>query len=457
MFTPSLFPSPADLWFLPLGGTGEIGMNMNLYGHADQWLMVDCGVTFHEPLKPEFAAVEHDVVCADPQFITRQREQLAGLIITHAHEDHIGAVEDLWPRLRCPIYTTRFTAAVLRRKLSYTDFADRVEIIEVETGQTHTIGPFKVTWLELTHSIPEPHALLIETAAASVLHTGDWKIDPHPVLGRPFNPKPLQQLADLSIDALVGDSTNALKAGHSVSEQAVYEGLYEAVKAAPKRVVVGCFSSNIARLITLAKVAEATGRHLALFGRSLQNMVNAARSVGLWPEAIQLTRPEHIGYLPANEVLVVATGSQGEPRAALHRLAEDSHPLLALDPDDFIVFSSMIIPGNEDEIAALVQRFHQRGIKTLQAHQSATPIHASGHPCKDELKALYNWVKPRIAIPTHGEPEHLEAHAKLARQQGVPFALVGRNGDLFRIAPQPSIKRQQVYTGRIALREGDSS
>lgn len=431
-------------------------MNMNLYGHAEQWLMVDCGVTFREHLKPDHADLgepEHDVVCADPTFITRQAEQLAGLIITHAHEDHIGAVEDLWPRLRCPIYTTPFTAAVLRRKLSYTDFAHQVEIVEVNTHDVVNIGPFKVTWLQFTHSIPEPHGLIIETAAGKVLHTGDWKIDPHPVVGPSFNSAPLKALAALQIDAVIGDSTNALKAGHSVSEKAVYQGLLEQVKIATGRVVVGCFSSNIARLITLARVAQETGRHLALFGRSLQNMVNAARASGLWPEEITLTRPEHVGYLPATEVLVVATGSQGEPRAALSRLAEDRHPQLALDAGDTVIFSSMIIPGNEDSIAALVQRLQARKMKTVQTHQVELPIHASGHPCKDELVALYQWVQPKMAIPTHGEAEHLEAHGRLAKATGVRFILVGRNGDLFRIAPQPSVQRQQTYTGRIALRE----
>ena len=275
-----MVPTSSDFWFLPLGGTGEIGMNMNLYGHAGQWLMVDCGLSFDEPLTPGVeGAVNHEVVAPDPKFITDNLDLLAGLIITHAHEDHIGAVEDLWPRLKCPIYTTPYTAAVLRRKLGYTHFADKVRIIEARDGEQLTIGEFAVTWIRLTHSLPDPYGLLIETPVARVVHTGDWKIDRDPVIGAPIDARALQRLAEQPIDALVGDSTNALKPGWSVSEAECFDGLLAAIQKAAGRVVVGCFNSNIARLVTLARVARRTRRRL-VFGRSLERHVATAGPLG---------------------------------------------------------------------------------------------------------------------------------------------------------------------------------
>ena len=447
-----MVPTSSDFWFLPLGGTGEIGMNMNLYGHAGQWLMVDCGLSFDEPLTPGVeGAVNHEVVAPDPKFITDNLDLLAGLIITHAHEDHIGAVEDLWPRLKCPIYTTPYTAAVLRRKLGYTHFADKVRIIEARDGEQLTIGEFAVTWIRLTHSLPDPYGLLIETPVARVVHTGDWKIDRDPVIGAPIDARALQRLAEQPIDALVGDSTNALKPGWSVSEAECFDGLLAATQKAAGRVVVGCFSSNIARLVTLARVAQRTRRRLAVFGRSLERHVATARAFGLWPEELELITHRDVGYLPPEEVMVVATGCQGEPRAALSRLANDSHPQLALDKGDTVILSAMVIPGNEAYVQALVQKFHGRGIAVIQKDDTELPIHASGHPNQEELKQMYRWLQPAMVIPTHGEAAHLKKHAEVAREVGVRRTLTGRNGDLFRIAPIPSVRRAAVYTGRIPI------
>lgn len=445
-----LIPGRADLWFLPLGGTGEIGMNLNLYGHAGRWLMVDCGVTFNSPLQPD-SLQKADVVAADPAFIARQPENLSGIVITHAHEDHIGALPALWPRLKCPVYATAFTAEILRRKLAEVGLLDKVPIIEVKTGDTKHIGPFAVQFLAITHSIPEPHCLMIRTDAGSVFHTADWKIDATPMTGKAFKPRVFQRLALENVTAMVCDSTNALREGFSVSENDCYQALLQVIAEAQGRVVVTGFSSNVGRLIALGRVANKTGRYMALLGRSLQNMVGAARATGHWPEDIHLIDANDLGYLPKAVVLVVATGSQGEPKATLSRLAADMQRELSLDSGDLVIFSSIIIPGNEAFIEKLVQQFQQRDIQTLQSHNTELPIHVSGHPCRGELELLYSWVKPQIAVPVHGEAAHIAANADVARQSQVPVQLTGLNGDLYVLSPQPRIYKQVVNTGRIAL------
>ena len=437
-------------------------MNMNLYGHAGSWLMVDCGVTFQSPLRPEYLQTEgssvlardiFDVVSADPSFISSRKQQLAGIVITHAHEDHVGALPYLWQRFKCPVYTTKYTAEILRRKLNRDNLAQRMPIIEVETNQRVDIGPFNVEWLGITHSIPEPHALMIRTEAGSVFHTADWKIDKKPITDQPFNAHPFKLLAKQNVNAMVCDSTNALRPGHSISESECSAGLLELVEQATGRVVVGCFSSNIARMISLAKIAQKTGRYLALFGRSLQNTVGAAKATGHWPDDLNVIDAYHAGYLLKHEVLAVATGSQGESRAALSQMAQDNYRNLSLEADDLIIFSSIIIPGNEKLIDRMIEQFHQRKIRTILAEEHSKPIHASGHPYQDELKLMYEWVKPQLAIPTHGEPKHLRANADIANQCHVPKSLTGLNGDLFIIAPQPKLIKGAVKTGRIPLQQ----
>lgn len=454
-----MIPTHEDLWFVPLGGTGEIGMNLNLYGHDGKWLMVDCGVSFNEPLVPAYREGKiaegqcFDVVAPDPKFISENKANLAGIVITHAHEDHVGALPYLWQRFSCPVYATPFTCAVLRRKLAQVGLAGKVPIVEVSPGAVKQIGPFTLTWLALTHSIPEPFALFIETEAGNVLHTADWKIDAQPITGPAFSPTQFQALANHNVLAMVGDSTNALKPGFSVSERNCYDGLLSTIRPLKGRVVVGCFGSNIARLISLARIAEKTGRYMALFGRSLINMYSIAKQTGYWPEDLTLVDPEHIGYLPPEEVLIVATGSQGERNAALTRMAQERHHQVVLQKGDTVIFSTIVIPGNEKPVARLVEQFVAKGVHVIESANSVLPIHASGHPCSEELKLMYHWVKPDIAIPVHGEPAHLAAHADVAKEAGVRKRYVGLNGDLYKLAPQSGIRRQVIHAGRIPIEQ----
>ncbi|NVK54862.1 MAG: ribonuclease J [Alteromonadaceae bacterium] len=434
-------------------------MNLNLYGHAGKWLMVDCGVTFDESLQAPYLnkattpTNKHNVVAPDPTFIVEHKEHLAGLVVTHGHEDHIGAVAALWPRLRSPVYVTPFTAEILYRKLGQAGLLGKVPVHVVNPESQITIGPFLLKWLDITHSIPEPQALLITTSAGTVLHTADWKIDAQPITGKPFDANAYRALSEQNLLALIGDSTNALKPGFSISERICAEGLQTIIKQCPGRVVVSCFGSNIARLISIARIAQKTGRYLGLLGRSLENMLGVARKTGYWPDDLAIIDPQHLGYLPPSEVLVVATGSQGEPRAALNRLAIDGSPFFELSEGDTVIFSSIVIPGNEVAVQRLVEKLQNKKVTVVQSEDTEVPIHASGHPCAEELKLMYQWTQPSMAIPVHGEPEHLQAHAEIAQAMGVRRTYVGRNGDLYLLAPQPGIRRQRVHTGRIALAE----
>jgi len=439
-------PGSEDLWFLPLGGCGEIGMNLNLYGHNGRWLMVDCGITFANPGEPG-----PHIQMADPQFIIERRTALTALLVTHAHEDHVGAVAHLWRRLDCPVFCTAFTAAILRRKLAEVGLAGQVPIEVVTPGERMTLDVFDVEWLELTHSTPESQALLIRTPLGDVFHTGDWKLDPQPVVGPGFDAQRLQDIAQLDVLAMVCDSTNALQSGRSVSEGDLYAPLKELVEQAPARVIVGCFGSNIARMTTLAQVARATGRYAGLLGRSLHNYHRAAMEAGVWDPQLIFIDPAHLGYLPRDEVLAIATGSQGEPRTALRRLASGTHPDLDLEPGDTLLMSSRVIPGNEEAVAGLIRRLNHMGVRVICDEQLNKPIHASGHPAQDELADMYRWVKPQVAIPVHGEPEHMQANAELAQSVGVPAHMLGSNGDLFMLAPQRGVRRQAAEAGRLGL------
>lgn len=441
-------PDHRDLWLLPLGGCGEIGMNLNLYGHDDAWLMVDCGVTFERE-----SSQQNVRVMPDPQFIVSRREKLAGICITHAHEDHVGALADMWPQLRAPVYCTPFTASVIRRKFAEKNLLHRLPLHEVGLRTTSQIGPFTVEWVQMSHSIPEPSGLLISTRAGRIFHTADWKFDAQPVIGAPYDQARLQAMSEEQIDALVCDSTNATVSGWSVSESALEEGLRDLVHQTKGRVVVSCFGSNIARLVTLTRIGMHLGRRVAVLGRSLHNMVASARATGYWPEDCELIEGRHLGYLPREEVMAIATGSQGEPRSALHRMALDTHPELLLDPEDHVVFSARAIPGNEPDIERLIRRLRQKGVRVTQSEHHARKIHASGHPCAQELKQLYDWVRPQLLIPVHGEEKHMQAQDTLAGEAGIPRRLTGLNGDLFRIRPQISVLRGAAETGRLRLQE----
>lgn len=444
-----MIPSETDLWFLPLGGCGEIGMNLNLFGHNEQWLMVDCGVTFAKP-----GEGGPQVQMADPEFIVTHRDRLAGMLITHAHEDHIGAVAHLWPQLRCPVYVTPFAAALLRNKLAEAGLLSKVELRMVHAGMRDQVGTFDVEWLGLTHSTPESNALMIRTAAGSVLHTGDWKLDFDPVVGEAFQPQRFASLQSEVPTAMVCDSTNALESERSVSEGRLHEGLLELVQQAPGRVIVGCFGSNVARLRTLAAVAHSCGRYPALIGRSLHNYYGAARAAGVWGENLGFVEADHLGYLPPSEVFAVATGSQGESRAALSRLASNNHPAMELAPGDTLLLSSRTIPGNEEAVGAMLEQFERLGVVVIEDAQVNKPIHASGHPSAAELGDMYGWVQPTIAIPVHGEAAHMQANASVAKQAGVKLQLTGENGDLFILAPQPGVRRAMAKVGRVGLERG---
>jgi len=388
---------------------------------------------------------------ADPAFIADRINDITGMIITHAHEDHIGAVQYLWPQLKCPVFTTALTAHVLRRKLAEAQLVD-VPITVVESGQKVDIGPFNVEWIQMTHSIPEPHSLLIKTAAGKVFHSGDWKLDSTPVVGHPYDQERCQSLHAEQIDAMVCDSTNATVAGHTASESDLYDGLKRVVEQATGRVVVTCFGSNLARVATLARIATETDRHLGLLGRSMIEMVNAGRATGL----LQMPQPgvdsKHLGYLPRETVLLLATGSQGEPRTALNRLSTNSFRDMHLEPGDTVIFSSRVIPGNEDVVEALIARLESMGVSVVTERNATLPIHASGHPAADELRMMFSWVKPRLVIPVHGEPEHMQANANIADTSGIEHQLHGSNGDLFVIAPQIELRRSSVSFGRLALK-----
>ena len=437
-------PGACDLWFLPLGGTGEIGMNLNLYGHDGSWLMVDLGITFADDGQPGI-----DVLMPDPAFIEARRDRLAGLVLTHAHEDHIGAVPYLWDRLRCPIYATAFTAEVLRGKLKEAGLLAAAEITEVPLSGRFRVGPFELELITLTHSIPEPNALVIRTPAGAVMHTGDWKLDPEPLVGAAYDEAALRGLADENILAMVCDSTNALVEGDSGSEGEVRAQLMELVGRLTHRVAVASFASNVARLDTIFHVAQAHGRRVALVGRSLHRIVQAAVDTGYLTDLPGLISEKEVGYLPRNEVLLLCTGSQGEPRAALWRIARDEHREVSLDAGDAVVFSSRMIPGNERAILTLYNALAGRGVEVITAADQA--IHVSGHPARDELVQMYQWVRPRIAVPVHGETRHLVEHAALARECQVPETIVAANGALVRLAPGPAEIIDQVPSGRLAL------
>tara|TARA_B110000503_G_scaffold141533_1_gene235378 strand:- start:156 stop:1454 length:1299 start_codon:yes stop_codon:yes gene_type:complete len=424
-------------------------MNLNLFGHNKRWLMVDCGITFEQRLGGGRPAIQ----MPDPQFIASRRQNLEALIVTHAHEDHLGALPYLWSQLRCPVYTTPFTAAVLRRKNGWRDGKLPEPLIEVLPGQVHQIGQFRVKWLPITHSTPETCALQIDVPGCRILHTADWKIDTHPVVGAPWNQHQFDRLGDEPLDVVICDSTNALKPGRSPTEGMVADGLLSAVAPLTGRVVIACFASNIARMQTVARVARATGRRLALLGRSLENMSRCARSTGLLGVEYQPIQAEHLGYLPAQEVLALATGSQGEVGAALHRLAMDTHPCMSLTEGDTVIFSAKTIPGNEEAVARIVEGLRGRGAQVLQADTSALTLHASGHPCADELQDLYAAVKPSLVIPVHGEKSHMTANAQIARRAGVPLTLTGANGDLFYLRPIPGVRRRYASIGRVQLEE----
>jgi ribonuclease J len=441
-----------ELVFLPLGGSNEIGMNFNLYGygpaHARKWIVVDLGVTFGDQTTPGV-----EIILPDPEFIRDYAKDIVGIVLTHAHEDHIGAVSWLWPQLRAPLYATPFTAFLLREKLRENEECAEAEITEIPLSGKVQLGPFEVELITLTHSIPEPNGLAIRTPLGTVLHTGDWKIDPDPVLGSTTDDAAIQALGDEGVLAMVCDSTNVFVDGESGSEADVKEALAGLIGGLSGKVAVACFASNVARMDSVIRAAEAAGRGVCLVGRSMHRMAAAAKSVGLLEGVREFLSEQQAGSLPENEVLFLCTGSQGEPRAALSRIADGSHPHVKLGAGDACVFSSRVIPGNEIPIRNLQNRLADRGVR-LYTERDHPGIHVSGHPCRDELAQMYAWARPQIAVPTHGERRHLLEHAAFAKDLQVPQSIAPRNGDMVRLAPGRAEIVDEVPAGRIYVDAG---
>ncbi len=449
-------PGPDEILFLPLGGAGEIGMNLSLYGHAGQWLMVDLGITFGDDTTPGI-----DILMPDPTFIRDRRDRLAGLVITHAHEDHLGAVAYLWPELKCPVWCTPFTAAVLRAKVADRGLQNRLPINEVPLGGRFSVGPFDLEFVTMTHSVPEPSALAIRTKAGTILHTGDWKLDPAPLIGAVADEDRLAAIGREGVDAMVCDSTNALVEGTAGSEAAVHESMTQLFGRYRNRIVVTCFATNLARIQSIAQAARANGRDVALVGRSLWRIHDAAKATGYLQDVPRFLNDAEAAYLPRDKVVLVCTGSQGEPRSALARIANDDHPEIVLEEGDTVIFSSREIPGNERSIGRVQNALIKLGCEIVTSHDAF--VHVSGHPARDELTRLYQLVRPKLSVPVHGEDRHMMEHAKIARECQVPDVALPENGSILRLAPGPAEVVGQVVHGRLALdgnrlvREGGQS
>ncbi|MBZ6074975.1 ribonuclease J [Microvirga puerhi] len=436
-----------ELVFLPLGGLGEIGMNAALYGFGPemnrQWILVDCGMGFGgEENLPGI-----DVVYPDLRFIEEERHNLLGIFITHAHEDHIGALVEMWPRLRAPVYVTRFAAGLLETRRLNEPNAPKIELKEIAPGQHIKAGPFDIEYVPVAHSIPESNALAIRTPLGLVVHTGDWKLDPTPYLGSLTSEEAFRHLGDEGVLALVCDSTNVVREGESPSEADVSKNLAALIKDAPHRVAVTTFASNVARIRSVAEAARECGREVVIVGRAMERVADVATECGFLEGLPEFRSPDAFGYLPRDKVVALLTGSQGEPRAALARIAQDEHPDIALSAGDRVIFSSRAIPGNERAIGAIINSLVEQGIEIITDRTEL--VHVSGHPRRGELAQMYRWTRPKIAIPAHGEALHLAEHAKFARAQGAQEVVQARNGTLVRLAPGLAEIIDRLPAGRL--------
>lgn len=438
----------SELVFVPLGGVGEIGMNLGMYGFGEgrdrAWIMVDCGVTFGDAAETPGV----DLILPDIRFAVANRKRLLGVVLTHAHEDHFGAVLDLWPRLGVPVFATPFTAGLLAAKARGERHAPKVPIEVVPSGGRVDLGPFSVEFVRVAHSIPEAHALAIRTPSGMVVHTGDWKLDPDPA--RPelaTDVARLRELGEEGVLAALGDSTNATREGFSMSETEVSANIAELIRTAPARVAVTTFASHIPRIRSVAEAALECGREVVIVGRAMDRTIQVARETG-WLDSIpEFRSPEVYGYLPPDKVVLMLTGSQGEPRAALARIAADDHPEITLSRGDRVLFSSRTIPGNERSVNRIINGLIDRGVEVITDRTHA--IHVSGHPRRGEMAELYSWLKPRAVVPVHGEALHLSEHASLARAIGVPHVARVRNGEVLRLIPGPPEVVDEVQHGRI--------
>ena len=440
--------SSSDLVFVPLGGSGEIGMNANLYHHHDKWLMVDLGISFADETMPGV-----DVVLPDLTFIEERKDKLEGLILTHAHEDHYGAIPYLWERLAVPVYGTAFTLALLRRKLAEARVDFHIEMHEIDYNTAYDFGPFSVELIALNHSIPDPAALVIRTSEGAILHTGDWKFDEAPQIGQNTDAARLAAIGDDGVLALIGDSTNAMVEGRTPSEQTAFDGLSEQIAQAEGRVAVTCFASNVARVDSIVRAAHANHRSVAIVGRALQRTIDAAKEVGYLRNLPDFVKESDIGLIPRENIVIICTGSQGETRAAMARIAAGTHETIELDPGDTVIYSSRQIPGNEPAISRIQDMLLRRGVKVVTDDDA--PVHVSGHPARDEMAEMYSLVRPKIAVPVHGTARHLMAHAELASACQVSQTLIPDNGVIIAFRDGRAEKIGHVQTGAMTQEGGE--
>lgn len=431
------------VYFIPLGGAGEIGMNLNLFGYQNQWIMVDLGISFKNDILPSI-----DVIMPDPQFIEHIKDKLLGLVLTHAHEDHIGAVPYLWPRLECPMYATPFTASLIRHKLADNGIKN-APLHEIPLGGRLDLGPFGIDFITLTHSIPEPNAISIRTPVGTILHTGDWKFDPHPVIGEASDLKTLAELGEEGILALVGDSTNAMVPGRSGSETDVQQALSDVIAGCTQRVLVTSFASNVARLRSIVDIARKHGRQIALAGRSLGTFDKIARHHGYLDGIAPFLSEKEAMSVARDKILIICTGSQGEQQAALSKIAKKQHHSIKLDEGDAVIFSSREIPGNEKAISVLKNNLIRLGVKITSDREE--DVHVSGHPCQDELVEMYQLTRPKVAIPVHGELRHMIAHGEIATSCQVPQVIIPENGHVICINEDGASLEGHVHAGYLAL------
>lgn len=439
---------PRDtLVFVPLGGSGEIGMNMNLFGWNDSWIMVDCGMTFPSDRDPGV-----ELIFPDPAFAEELGNKLKAVVLTHGHEDHGGAVPFLWPDLDVPLYATPFTMAMMRHKFADHGLQMEKDLREVPIGADVEIGPFKIKYVELAHSIAEGHGLFIETPAGNIFHTGDWKLDEDPIIGTPAAPEILAEYGDRGILAVIGDSTNALNEDASGSEGAVRDCMLELFQDVKGRLLVTTFASNLARLDSIGRVAKATGRHLIVMGRSLQRNIALAKATGYLADFPPILDQSEAKHLSRDKTMILCTGCQGEPRAALYRIAHDDHRDITISAGDTVAFSSKIIPGNERSLGMVFNALAAKDVNIITEKDAF--IHVSGHPGRPQLKKLYSWLKPKALVPVHGEIRHMKAHAQLARDIGIEETYVPLNGDVVRLAPGPVTRIDYAPSNYLAL-DGD--
>lgn len=421
-----------DLLFLPLGGAGEIGMNLNLYHYQGKWLMVDLGAGFADDYFPGI-----DLIVPDIRFLEDKIKDIVGLVVTHAHEDHLGAIQYLWPDIKCPIYTTAFTSSFLKAKLEQTEFKKLVKIHEIKENSIVKLGPFEIETIPITHSTPEMQALMIRTPVGNVFHTGDWKFDPNPLIGNATNMEKLKKCGEEGVLALVGDSTNVFNQQPSGSEGDLRESITNLIAECKQAVIVTTFASNVARLETIINAAKDNNRKVALAGRSLWRILDAAQESGYLLDIPEFVNEDNIKNIPRENLLIISTGCQGEPLAAVTKMASENHPFVRLIPGDSVIFSSKIIPGNEKKIFKLFNKLVHKGIKVYTEKDHF--VHVSGHPSSQELKEMYSLIKPKIAVPVHGELVHMYEHGRLAKEWGVKNSVLVENGKVVRLSGEPSV------------------